>query len=92
MYSKEKHTGNETKIDILRNEIDSTDIKIIDMLCSRQQLSSKIIELKKEMDEPAYNPNREEEIKEKLKAVSAGRLDPELIEKIYSLIFEDAKK
>jgi chorismate mutase len=61
-------------------------------LSRRKQLSSDIIELKKEIAESVYNPNRETEIKEKLKAVSTGRLDSEMIEKIYSLIFEDAKK
>ncbi len=92
MDIKDKHKNKELKIDSLRNAIDSTDMKIIDLLCSRKHLSSKIIELKKGLAEPVYNPNRETEIKEKLKAVSAGCLDTELIEKIYALIFEDAKK
>ena len=92
MDVNDKHKNKELKIDSLRNEIDSTDMKIIELLVERKQLSSKIIELKEELLVPAYNRNRENEIKGKLKTASAGHLDPELIEKIYDLIFKDAKK
>ena len=92
MDIKDKHKNKELKIDSLRNAIDSTDMKIIEFLSKRKQLSSKIIELKKELLVPAYNPNRESDIKDKLKIAAAGHLNPELIEKIYNLIFKDAKK
>lgn len=82
----------EEQIEIFRKRINSVDESIIGLLIFRKEMSSEIIRVKKNIGLDAENLNRESEIKRKLSALSGDELNPELIGKIYSLIFEDAKK
>ncbi len=82
----------EEQIEIYRKRINSVDESIIGLLIFRKEMSSEIIRVKKNIGLDAENLNRETEIKRKLSALSGEELNPELIEKIYTLIFEDAKK
>ena len=89
---KDKLLTPEKRIDSIRKRIDSVDESIIELLIVRKEMSSEIIRVKKSIGLDAENFNRETEIKMKLSALSGDELNPELIEKIYALIFEDAKK
>jgi len=89
---KDKLLPPEKRIESIRKRIDSVDESIIELLIVRKELSSEIIRVKKNIGLDAENLNRETEIKRKLSALSGDGLNPELIGKIYNLIFEDAKK
>ena len=71
-----------------RDEIDSIDKEIIILLKKRIEIAKKVIEYKKKQNLPLEDLNREKEIIEKL---ATYKIQKELIERIYTQIFNYSK-
>ncbi len=77
----------------LRSEIDSIDSRLLTLLASRMEISSKIGLLKKENNIPILQSGRWETLLARLKedAAAAG-LDPAMVERIFNVIHEYSLK
>ncbi len=67
----------------LRGKIDEVDREIVDHLNERVRLATEIGRLKSAEDVPLYVPAREEEVFQKLSALSKGSLDESSLRAIY---------
>jgi len=76
-------------IDILKQQVDSVDIKIAESLLERKKLTSAILDIKKELGIPFRNKNRENEIIKRILELY-GSIDKNLIKQIYKQIFDDS--
>ncbi|MFA6226938.1 MAG: chorismate mutase [Candidatus Paceibacterota bacterium] len=77
----------------LRKEIDRIDGELLSVLVERMKLIPKVAEYKKENNLPRYQPEREKEIiKVRKELAEELNLNPDLVEKIYKEIIEDAHR
>jgi len=67
----------------LREEIDSLDKKIVELLNKRAELTLEIAKLKKELKESPYSPDREKEVYNKVISMNKGPLKNEALSAIY---------
>ena len=74
----------------LRDEIDSIDKQIIELLSKRFKISEKIASIKKEKNLPLLDPTREKHILEKIK--SKDPIIQEELREVYRAIFAESKK
>lgn len=77
------------QINQLRNQIDCLDNKIIELLEQRMQIAKQIGKLKNKLGHPITNPQREEEILQRLSEHSS--LSYEQIRLVYQSIFHLTK-
>ncbi|WP_200762599.1 prephenate dehydratase [Nitrosophilus alvini] len=75
----------------LRQEIDSIDNKILELLNRRMEVVKKVGELKNKTSAPIYRPERELEILSRLKKLNRGPLNDAAIEAIFLEIFAVAR-
>ncbi len=79
-------------IDELRKAIDELDEEILNNLSKRKSIVKEIAKLKKSMKIPVLDKGREMQLRENLKnKAKENRLNVELIDSIYSLIFENSR-
>lgn len=79
-------------IDVLRKSIDKIDEEILKNLTRRKSVVKKIAKLKKSMRIPVSDKDRESHLIKNLKNKAIKlRLNAELIDSIYSLIFENSR-
>lgn len=76
----------------LRKDIDSTDDKIIELLAKRKDLIKKISEIKKELNKPVIDEEREQQVTERIKekAKESG-LDEKFVASLYDIILENSR-
>lgn len=74
----------------LRDEIDSIDKQIIELLSKRFKISEKIAAIKREKNLPLFDPTREKLILEKIK--SNDPIIQEELREVYRAIFAESKK
>lgn len=77
----------------IRKKLDSIDIKLVKLIAERQSFMVEVGKYKRENKIPYHQPEREKQIL-KLKKRLANELgiNQNLIEKIFILFFEDAKR
>jgi chorismate mutase len=77
----------------VRKEIDMIDDKIVTLIAERNLLMPTVARYKKENNLPLTNLEREQKIlEEKRKLAEELGVDPNIIEKIFTLLFEEAKR
>ena len=82
-----------TILDNLRNQIDNTDNEIMILIKRRLQTSRKIAEYKLKNGMEIYQPEREQEIVNKLiSKATTMNINSRFITKIFDEIFEESKK
>lgn len=76
----------------LRKEIDSVDNKIIGLLGKRKGLIKKVSAIKKELNKPVVDKNREQQIIERIKKVSSEKgLDENFVASLYDIIIKNSR-
>ena len=73
----------------IRQEIDSIDEKLVELLDRRMDLALEVGNIKKEQGLPIFNPKREEEV---LNKVGSKSKYPETIERVFVNIMDESKK
>jgi monofunctional chorismate mutase len=81
----------EEQIVELRKRVDEIDQQIVKLLNQRAEIVLKIRRLKSENQLPLYDPEREEEIFEKVTSVNAGPLYDDSLREIYERILQCMK-
>ena len=76
----------------LRERIDAIDCEVVRLLNERAQLALDIRELKPKVRMALYDPKREEEIFEKLRACNDGPLFDDNLQEIYEAILHVMKE
>ncbi|PCI60354.1 MAG: bifunctional chorismate mutase/prephenate dehydrogenase [Gammaproteobacteria bacterium] len=81
----------EQKLTKLRNEIDSIDTELVDLLAKRLAVTTKVGQLKSAQGVPIYAPEREAELlsKRRQQAMDAG-VSPQLIEDVLRRMMRDS--
>ncbi len=83
-------TDNNEDLEALRGKIDGLDRQIIGLLNERVKLAREVGRVKAETGSEIYVPSREEEVIQKLAAVSEGPLDEKAVRAIYRQIISAA--
>jgi len=79
-------------IEELRKEIDNIDDNIIQSLSKRKDLIKKIASIKKELDKPVIDEDRERKIIKRLKEKAKEKgIDENFINSIYEIILENSR-
>jgi len=77
----------------IRKEIDKTDKELLDLLGKRTSLISKVAEYKIKKNIPVEDSERRKQIiSSKRKKAEELNINPDLIEKIYTLLIDEACK
>ena len=80
-------------IEEARKDIDKMDDNIIELLAKRKNLIKEIASIKKELNKPIIDEDREQEIIERLKKISKEKdLDENFISSIYEIILNNSKE
>jgi chorismate mutase/prephenate dehydratase len=81
----------EKDLDTLRQEINTIDEKIVQLLDERAELVKKIGEYKKNKNIPVYHPEREQEVRDRVLAVSRGIFPQKALIQIFTEIMSAAR-
>ncbi len=77
----------------IRKSLDKIDAELVSLLAKRMSFIPKVAEYKKENNMPRFQPAREKEIIEsKRKLAKEAGLNPDLVEKIFKEIINDAHR
>lgn len=78
-------------LDNLREQIDSLDTQLVELLAKRQQITAQVGKYKKEIGKPIYDPLREAElIAERRSLASSLDVQPDLIEDLLRRIMRES--
>ena len=79
-------------LDELREDIDRVDEVIVRMLNERARVAVEIGRLKKQLNVPIYQPDREKQVIEHVRNVaSEGPLGPDAIARLFERIIDEAR-
>jgi len=78
-------------INILRQKIDEIDTQLLELINNRMSNAIKIGEIKKALNLPVQQSNREEEILKRLTDINKGPLEDAQIKEIFNLLFTISK-
>jgi chorismate mutase len=78
-------------IDELREEIDALDQELLRIFNKRAALALQIGHLKKELDLPVYNPQREQFIFDKMQQLNPGPLDDQAIKRLFERVIDESR-
>ena len=80
-------------LDELREDIDRVDEVIVRMLNERARVAVEIGMLKKELNVPIYQPDREKQVLAHVRSVaSEGPLGPDAIARLFERIIDEARR
>ncbi|MCF8093773.1 MAG: bifunctional chorismate mutase/prephenate dehydrogenase [Desulfobacteraceae bacterium] len=87
-----RYTEYQEEIEALREKIDEVDERIVSLLARRQELVSRILEIKKKHHLPVYHPAREEDMISirRSQGQTAG-LDPDFVEELYRTVLHQSR-
>ena len=74
-----------------RKRIDEIDLQLVKLLNERSQCALEIGHLKKGLDLPAWQPQREAEILSNVVKANAGPLDDAAIRRLFERIIDEAR-
>jgi len=78
-------------IDDLRKRIDLLDESLVRLLNARAACALEIGRLKRDMQIPIYQPQREAEVLRNVQAVNTGPLDQDAIRRLFERIIDEAR-
>jgi chorismate mutase len=78
-------------LDDLRKRIDLLDQSLVRLLNARAACALEIGRVKRAMDIPIYQPERESEVLRNVQAVNTGPLDQEAIKRLFERIIDEAR-
>ncbi|EAT16905.1 chorismate mutase [Desulfuromonas acetoxidans] len=78
-------------IDEIRQEIDRLDNELLKIFNRRAELALAIGHLKKELDLPVYDPDREKRIFNKMTALNPGPLDNQAIKRLFERVIDESR-
>jgi chorismate mutase len=80
-------------LDELRDDIDRLDEVIVRLLNERARVAVEVGRLKKELDVPIYQPDREKQVLAHVRGVaSEGPLGPDAIARLFERIIDEARR
>ena len=75
-----------------RKRIDGIDEKLVELLNQRARAAAAIGKLKRAASEPVYQPQRENEVLERVQKLNAGPLSDEQLRRLFKCIVDEARK
>nr|WP_320050466.1 chorismate mutase [uncultured Desulfuromonas sp.] len=78
-------------IDDIRQEIDRLDKELLKIFNRRAELALEIGHLKKELDLPVYDPEREKRIFTKMTEANPGPLDNQAIKRLFERVIDESR-
>ncbi|MDY0211399.1 MAG: chorismate mutase [Desulfuromonadaceae bacterium] len=78
-------------IDDLRIKIDQLDQELLRIFNQRAGLALQIGHVKKELDLPVYNPDREQYIFDKMQQLNPGPLDNQAIKRLFERVIDESR-
>jgi len=78
-------------LDDLRKRIDLLDESLVRLLNARAACALEIGRLKRDMQIPIYQPQREAEVLRNVQAVNTGPLDQDAIKRLFERIIDEAR-
>lgn len=78
-------------IDDIRQEIDQIDVELLHIFNRRADLALKIGHLKKELNLPVYDPEREKRIFTKMGDINPGPLDNGAIKRLFERVIDESR-
>ncbi len=78
-------------IDNLRIKIDQLDHELLYIFNQRAALALQIGHLKKELDLPVYNPDREQYIFDKMQRLNPGPLEDQAIKRLFERVIDESR-
>ena len=80
-------------LDELRDDIDRVDEVIVRLLNERARVAVEIGQLKKQLQVPIYQPDREKQVLAHVRSVaSEGPLGPDAIARLFERIIDEARR
>ena len=73
-----------------RDQIDSLNVKLVELLNERARCAISVGEIKREQGLPLYAPDRESAVLNQLKALNKGPLSDEAVQRIFRQIIDEA--
>jgi chorismate mutase len=77
---------------VLRNAIDEIDEEILGLVARRIELVHKIAEFKHSQSLPVYDPERERAVIDRLIELAPGRLDSQLVRRVFERIIDESRR
>lgn len=78
-------------IDEIRQEIDSLDNQLLQIFNRRAELALEIGHLKKDLNLPVYDPEREKRIFTKMESANPGPLDNHAIKRLFERVIDESR-
>ncbi len=75
-----------------RRRIDGIDEKLVELLNQRARAAAAIGKLKRAASEPVYQPQRENEVLERIQKLNSGPLSDEQLKRLFECIVDEARK
>ena len=79
-------------IEALRNQIDAIDAKLVELLNARAACAVEIGRLKELAGLPVYQPAREAEVLENVRAANSGPLDHGAVTRLFERVIDEARR
>lgn len=79
-------------IEALRKQIDAIDAKLVELLNARAACAVEIGHLKESSGMPVYQPAREAEVLENVRAANTGPLDHAAMTRLFERIIDEARR
>lgn len=80
------------RIEAARRDIDAVDEQLVELLNRRAERVREIGRAKRRLDEPIYQPDREEEIFARVRDHNRGPLDDEALRRLFERILDEARR
>lgn len=81
-----------SRIETARRDIDAIDDRLVELLNRRAERVGEIGRAKRRLDEPIYQPDREEEIFARVRTQNRGPLDDEALRRLFERILDEARR
>jgi len=75
-----------------RKRIDGIDEKLVELFNQRARAAAAIGKLKRAASEPVYQPQRENEVLERVQKLNAGPLSNQQLRRLFECIVDEARK
>ena len=79
-------------IDTLRKQIDAIDARLVELLNARAACAVEIGRLKELAGVPVYQPAREAEVLENVRAANKGPLDHAAVTRLFERVIDEARR
>jgi chorismate mutase len=84
--------GGVKTIEELRERIDALDRQLVTLLSERAECALAVGRLKEQAGQPIYQPAREADVLENVRAANSGPLDNEAMTRLFERIIDEARR